>query len=81
MLNFKNLPIILDIPKEFNYEDKVKVLNYPFIQVNNNQINGNKVDVGEMSQISQIYNISVDDNYFKDNFTEIMELKASDKHT
>ena len=77
---FKNLTIIVDIPKEFNYEDKVKVLNYIFIQVNDNEINGNKVDVQGMSLISQINNISVDDNDFENNFTEIMELKASDIH-
>ena len=76
-LMFKNLPIIAEIPQEFNYEDKVKVLNYPFIQVNNNVINGNKVDIGGMSQISEIYNASVDDNDFIHNFTEIMDSKAS----
>ena len=54
-LIFENLPVIVDIPKELNYEDNVKVLNYLFIQVNDNEINGNKVDVGGMSQISQIY--------------------------
>ena len=56
------------------------MFNYLFIQVNDNEINGNKVNIGEMSQISQIYNISVDDNGFKDNVTEIMELEASHIH-
>ena len=32
-------------------EDKVKVLNYPFIQVNDNEIYENKVDARGMSQI------------------------------
>ena len=42
---FKNLLINVDIPKTFNYEEKVKVLNYPFTQVNNNKFNGNQFDV------------------------------------
>ena len=77
---FKNLPIIVEIPKKVNYEDKVKVLNHPFIQFKNNEINENKVDIGGISQISQKYNISIGDNDFKINFTEIMESKASDIH-
>ena len=49
---FKNIPIIVDLTKEFNYDDNVKVLNYSFIQVNDNEIILNKIDVGGMSQIS-----------------------------
>ena len=79
-LIFKNLPIIVEILKEVNHEDELKVLNYPRTQVIDNEINGNKIDVRGMSQISQIYIISVDDNDFEDNFTEIIELKASDIH-
>ena len=39
-----------------------------------------KLMLRECLKYSQIYNISVDDNDFKDNFTEIMELRASDIH-
>ena len=74
----KNIPILVDVSKDFNYEDNAKVLHYPFIQVNDNEINGNKINVGRISQKSQIYNKSVVDNDFENNLTEIMELKASD---
>ena len=50
----------------------MKVFNYLFIQVNNNYKNGDKVDVDGMSQILQIYYISVDENAFEDNFTKII---------
>ena len=59
----ENLSIIVDIPNDFNYEDNVKVLNYSFIQVNDIELNWNKVDVGGMPQISQINNTSVDNNF------------------
>ena len=58
----------------------MKVVKYPFVQVNNNEIYGNKVDIGGMSQISEISDISVDDYDFKVDFTETMESKASDTH-
>ena len=49
LLIFTKIPIIVNVPKEFCYENNIKVLNYPFIQCNHNKIDGTKVGIGELS--------------------------------